>query len=68
TDTAVGNLTLKERDTLKQYKLYPSISTKNIMADNKFLYSGIVVAFLAVIALLVFGLVKFFKGRNKSSW
>lgn len=59
----VGTLTLKERDTVKNYNLYTSISSNDILSDNKFVYIGTFVCIILVIGLAVFGCIKFFRRK-----
>ncbi|URZ15573.1 D-alanyl-D-alanine carboxypeptidase family protein [Clostridium felsineum] len=66
-DKSIGTLTLKERDTTKQYKLYPKISTKEIVSSNNFMYLGSAAIFLVIVALLIFGINKFLKHRNNKN-
>ncbi|PJI07326.1 MULTISPECIES: D-alanyl-D-alanine carboxypeptidase family protein [Clostridium] len=65
-DTSVGTLTLKERDMKKSYNLYPSISSNDILSDNKSVYIGTFVCIVLIIGLAVFGCIKFF--RRKDRW
>lgn len=52
TSNSVGTVTLSERGVNKTYKVYPSISSNNIISDNKLLYGAIVVGVLALIAAI----------------
>lgn len=70
-DTSVGTFTLNERGITKKYKLYPGVSTGDLIKDNKLLYGGVlaaVIAVIAVIIILIFKIISLFskRGRRKS--
>lgn len=60
-DSAAGTMTLTERGITKTYKLYPALSTSEIIGDNKLLYG-----FTAVGALLCVGIVLLLIGKISS--
>lgn len=67
TDTSVGTLTLKERGVTKNYKLYSSISSKDLISDNKLLYGAsalAVIAALAILITLIYKIVKLFTRKK----
>lgn len=61
TENPVGTLTLKEREATKNYKLYTTISTKDIIKENILLYIG---ACLAVIIAIIIALTLIIKVKN----
>lgn len=65
----VGTVTFTERGITKTYKLYPSISTKDLLGANKLLYGltfiGIIVV-LGVLITLVFKITK--RSKSKKSY
>ena len=50
---SVGTLVVKEREALKEYKLYTTISKSSLIKANLFLYIGALVGLILVILLLV---------------
>lgn len=53
TDKSIGTLVVKERDASKNYELYPTISSSNVMKQNLLLYAGAVVAVIALILVIL---------------
>lgn len=68
-NSAVGSVTLSERGITKTYKLYSSISTKDLLAANKLLYGFSLLCIIAVIGILITIIYKIAKrSRSKKSY
>ncbi|MCY6370866.1 D-alanyl-D-alanine carboxypeptidase family protein [Clostridium ganghwense] len=52
-DKSVGTLVVKERDAVKTYELYPTISSKDIMKQNILLYVGVGVGVIVAILIIL---------------
>ncbi|MDF2503020.1 MULTISPECIES: D-alanyl-D-alanine carboxypeptidase family protein [Clostridium] len=70
-ETSVGTLTLTERGITKTYKLYPGVSTSDLIKDNKLLYGGVLVGIIVIIAIIIIIIYKIInifskKGRRRS--
>ena len=62
-DNSVGTVVIKQRDSLKEYKLYPMISKSAIVKDNIIIYAAIVIVLIVVIVLILL-LINKIKGRK----
>ncbi len=49
----VGTLEVSQRETKNSYNIYPTISTKDIIGQNKFIYIGTILVLLVLILLLI---------------
>lgn len=68
-NNSVGTLTLKERGVVKNYKLYPALSSKDLMKKNLLLYLLSSVGILVAIGIIIFGVTKITKKfRRKKSY
>ena len=52
-DNSVGTVVIKQRDSLKEYKLYPMISKSAIVKDNIIIYAAASIVLIIVIVLIV---------------
>lgn len=67
--TSVGTVTLNERGITKTYNLYPSVSTKDLISDNKLLYGLALLVTIAVLGILITVIYKLVKrSRNRKSY
>lgn len=67
--TSVGTVTLNERGITKTYNLYPSVSTKDLISDNKLLYGLALLVTIAVLGILITVIYKVAKrSRNSKSY
>lgn len=64
-DKSVGSLNAKQREALNQYKIYPTISTSDIIAQNKGLYTGLALGSAAALALIIFLILMLKKGLSR---
>ncbi|MCM8711489.1 D-alanyl-D-alanine carboxypeptidase [Clostridium sp. SYSU_GA19001] len=65
-EKAIGTFELKEREALKNYKLYTTISTKDIIKQNTLLYLGVSLAVVMAIILVLLLILKIKSSRRKS--
>lgn len=65
TDESVGTLVLKERDAVKKYELYPTISSGNLIKANILLYIGLIVGVVVLVLLILFLVNSISRGRRK---
>jgi D-alanyl-D-alanine carboxypeptidase len=65
TSEAIGTLTVSQRDVSKSYKVYSSVSTKDILKDNLLIYIGIGAALLIIIILLIILIAKIRNGKRR---
>lgn len=66
-EKSIGTLTLKEREAVKNYKLYTTVSTKNIIKDNVILYAFSAVGVLVVLVLILTLILKIKNSRRRKS-
>ncbi|WP_461207779.1 D-alanyl-D-alanine carboxypeptidase family protein [Clostridium sp. DL1XJH146] len=68
-DEPVGTLEVSQREAKNSYNIYPTISTKDIISQNKFIYIGTILVLLVFILLLIrfvnMARRKKTRGRNK---
>ncbi|MCY6960422.1 D-alanyl-D-alanine carboxypeptidase family protein [Clostridium brassicae] len=64
-DTSAGNLVIKERNAVKKYELYPTISSGSIVKQNILLYIGLVGAVVIVILLITLLVKAISKNSNR---
>lgn len=61
----IGTLTLKEREAVKNYKLYTTTSAKDIVKENMILYIGTGAGLLAVIIVIIIIILKIRNFRRR---
>lgn len=66
TDKSIGTLVVKERNASKNYELYPTISSSNVVKQNLLLYVGAVVAVITVIFIILLLVKLIATSRNRS--
>lgn len=66
-ENPVGTFTLKEREAVKNFKLYTTISTKDIIKENAALYAGAGIAVVAVILAIMILTIKIKNSRRRRS-
>jgi len=64
-DTSVGTMSITQKDSNKNYKLYPMISKSALIKDNIIIYVAAAVVLILIIALIVFLISKINRRKNR---
>lgn len=64
-ENSIGTLTFKEREAVKTYKLYTTVSTKDIIKENTVLYVGAGAVVIVVIILIILIVLKIRNSRRR---
>jgi len=62
---SVGTFTLKEREAVKNYKLYTTVSTKDVFKENIIFYVGTLLAILMLIIIIAMITLKIKRNRSR---
>ncbi len=64
-DSSIGNLTVKERNVSKDYKLYSTLSKETLTKNNMPIYAAAAAIVLSVVCIIGFGINKIIHIRRK---
>ena len=64
-ETSVGTLNIKQKDSDKSYKLYPTISKSTLIKDNIIIYSGVAIVLIVFIVLIVLLITSIRRRKNR---
>ena len=62
--TSVGTLVIKQKDSVKTYKLYPMVSKTTLIENNIIIYAAIAIVLILVIVLIVLLINKINRRKN----
>lgn len=63
---SIGTLTVKERESKREYKLYSNLSKGTILKENILLYVA-TLAIIVVVFVLIFSIIRFINKRNRKN-
>lgn len=64
-ETSVGTLDFKQRDALKSYKLYPTISKSTLIKDNIIIYAAAVIILIVILVLIMLLIFSINRRKNR---
>lgn len=62
--TSVGTLVVKQKDSVKTYKLYPMVSKTTLIKDNIIIYAAVAIVLIVIISLIILLINKINRRRN----